>query len=65
MAAPHKGDRELIGARPLRPVYEAVKNNAADRGISISQYVADVLAVHVGRPDLVRALGQEVLPVSA
>jgi hypothetical protein len=35
-------------------------------GMSVSQYLADVLAEHVGRPDLVRELGrhEEVLPLA-
>ncbi len=65
MAQPHKGDRDQVAARLAHPVYVAVKSAAAQRGMPISQYVADVLAAHVGRPDLVRQLDQEVLPQSA
>jgi predicted DNA binding CopG/RHH family protein len=65
MAQPHKGDRALVNARLPLPVFEAVKRTAAERGIPMSQYVADVMALHFGRPDLVRQLDQEVLPQSA
>ena len=65
MAQPHKGDRALVNARLPLPVFEAVKRTAAEHGIPMSQYVADVMSVHFGRPDLVRQLDQEVLPQSA
>ncbi|WP_235631434.1 MULTISPECIES: toxin-antitoxin system [Mycolicibacterium] len=32
---------------------------------SMSQYIADLLAMHVGRPELARELNQEVLQISA
>ena len=66
MGQPNKGDRELLQSRPVRPVWEAVHAAAASAGLSVSQYVADVLAIHVGRPDLVRDLGHnaEVLPLA-
>lgn len=53
MAQPHKGDRELTQSRLARDVYNEVKQRAGDKGVSISQYIADVMAMHVGRPDLV------------
>ncbi|AOS95142.1 MULTISPECIES: hypothetical protein [Mycobacterium avium complex (MAC)] len=65
MAQPHKGDRVLIGVRPTLPVYDEVRRRAAALGMSMSQYAADVLAQHVGRPDLVRELNdREVLPLA-
>lgn len=65
MAQPNKGDRVLLQTRPLRPVWEAVHTRAAIAGVSVSQYVADVLAMHVGRDDLVRDVGhQEGLPLA-
>lgn len=65
MAQPHKGDRAQIMARPAQPVYEEIRRRAQARGgMSMSQYAADVFAVHVGREDLVRELGdREVLPL--
>lgn len=52
MAQPHKGDRELTQSRLARPVYDEVKKRAYAKGVSISQYIADVMALHVDRPDL-------------
>jgi len=61
----HKGDRVLLQSRPLRPVWEAVHERAAAAGVPVSQYLADLLAVHVGRPDLVSDDGRrEVLPLA-
>lgn len=60
----HKGDRAPIYTRPDRVVYEYVKRNAAALGIPMGQYVADVLAVHAGHPDLVRELNKEGLPLA-
>jgi hypothetical protein len=60
----HKGDRAQIMARPDRIVYDIVKREAAIRGIPMGQYVADVLAAHVGHPELMRELNREVLPLA-
>jgi predicted HicB family RNase H-like nuclease len=65
MAPPYKGDRKATMARLLIPVHEDVRRAAAARGISASQYIADVMAAHTGHPDLVRNLRQEVLPETA
>lgn len=57
---PHKGDRVLLQFRPHRTVWELVHEKARQSGVSsVSQDVADVLAEHVGRPDLVVELGRE------
>lgn len=65
MAQPHKGDRAQIMCRPALPVYEDIRARAAARGMSMSQYVADVLALYTGHADLVRDLGErEVLPLA-
>lgn len=66
MGQPHKGDRLLLQSRPVRPVWEAVHAAAARNGLSVSQYVADLLAIHHGHQDLVRNLGrnEEVLPLA-
>lgn len=65
MAQPHKGDRVLIGVRPTLPVYNEVRRRAAELGMSMSQYAADVLAEHVGRPDQVRDLNdRKALPLA-
>ena len=56
----------MIQGRPLRPVWEAVHARAADAGLPVSQYLADLLAIHVDRPDLVAELGrgEEGLPLA-
>jgi predicted DNA-binding ribbon-helix-helix protein len=65
MAQPFKGDRVVTVTRLARPVWADVQQAATERGMSISQYIADVLAAHVGRADLVRDLGdREVLPLA-
>ena len=66
MGQPYKGDRVLIQGRPLRPVWEDVHARAAAAGLPVSQYLADLLAIHVGRPDLVAKLGrdEEGLPLA-
>jgi hypothetical protein len=68
---PHKGDRILLAARPHREVWNLISQRAGAAGLPMSQYVADVLAQHVGRDDLVASLGvprpeqpqQEELPL--
>jgi hypothetical protein len=59
-----KGDRVLIQSRVERLVAESIAARAAARDISISQYVADLLAIHDGHPELVRELDQEVMPLA-
>ncbi len=64
MAQPHKGDRAQIMCRPVMPVYEEIRRRAAERGMSMSQYSADLLAIAVGHPEAVRELDKEVLPLA-
>lgn len=52
----HKGDRAQIMARPDRVVYDIVRARSRELGIPMGQYVADVLAEHVGHPELMREL---------
>lgn len=61
----HKGDRALIQTRPFDEVLNLVIGRQRAAGIKeLSPYVADVLAIHVGREDLVAELGQrEPLPL--
>ena len=55
----HKGDRRLTQARlPEHTVYAEVARRAARAGTSVSQYVADVVALHTGFPQEVRAIGR-------
>ena len=65
MAQPHKGSRVVTVTRLAQPVWADVQQAAAARGISISQFVADVVALYTGHADLVRDLGEpEVLPLA-
>ena len=59
MAQEHKGERWLVQTRLDIEVFQQLVIAADDAGTSHSQYVADVLAMHFGRPDLVRALGKK------
>lgn len=61
MAQPHKGDRHLVGTRLTRDVHEEVKRRARALEVSVSQYVADIVAAHVGRTDDVRELPVDAL----
>lgn len=53
MAQHDKGPRKQIAPRLRQEVYAAIEEIAAQQGTSVSQYVADLCAVHVGRADLV------------
>jgi hypothetical protein len=64
MPRPRKGDRVELLTRPERLVSEKIKQQAAARGMSVSQYVADLLAIQAGHPELVRELDKEVLPLA-
>lgn len=64
---PHPGGRsKLVQTRPHREVWRAVHERQKATGVSsVNQYVADVLALHVDRPDLVVELGlKEGLPLA-
>ncbi len=41
---PSKGDRDVIITRPARPLGDVVRARADEAGLSISEYVASVLA---------------------
>jgi hypothetical protein len=64
MAQPHKGDREQIKVRAAAIVYARLREMAAERGTSISQISADLLALAVGHPEAVRELDKEVMPLA-
>jgi hypothetical protein len=59
-----KGDRVVTVTRIPREVWEVVSQGAAERGISISAYLADVACEHAGRPDLISELHKEGLPLA-
>lgn len=62
-----KGDRKEIMVRPPRIVAERLDQERRDAGAtSLSQYLADLLAIHVGLPELAVELNraEEVLPLA-
>ena len=63
---PYKGDRDHIVTRPSRVVGDLVRQRADEAGLTISDYVAAVLARAHGVPEaapLDRDPEQEVLPL--
>lgn len=56
MPQPHRGDRAPVLSRPPRAVRDAVKAAADAHGVSVSDYVAIVLAKEVGMADLAPSL---------
>lgn len=62
MAQISKGDRAQVGPRLDLDVFEEVRQRAEANNMSMSQYVADIMALHVNRPDLVRELGKPRRP---
>jgi len=59
MARPSKGDRVIHMVKFHPAVLERLVKQAANAGVSsVSQYGADVLALHVGLPEHVRELNQ-------
>jgi hypothetical protein len=59
MAQPHKGPRRLVQTRIPEQVYAELVRRAHEAGTSTSQYIADSMAISVGRDDLVWELGRE------
>lgn len=59
MAQPHKGPRRLTQARIPERAFAEVHRRASDAGVSISQYIADVMCLHVGMADEARELAAE------
>ncbi|MGB3674842.1 MAG: hypothetical protein WA988_10410 [Candidatus Nanopelagicales bacterium] len=55
----HKGDRGQISTRPPLVVQDVIRARSEALGIPMGQYVADVLASHVGMPELMRELGRD------
>jgi hypothetical protein len=47
---PHKGERRVLMTRPARPVADVVLREAAAAGMTISDYIASILARAVGLP---------------
>lgn len=59
MAQPHKGPRRLTQARIPERAFAEVHRRATDAGVSISQYIADVMCLHVGMAEEARELVAE------
>lgn len=64
---PSKGERHVIVTRPAKPVADVVMQQAAEHGMSISEYVAAVLANAHGMPEFApkAPYDQEVLPLKS
>jgi len=65
---PHKGARHVIVTRPAKPVADVVMSEAAAAGMTISDYVAGVLARAVGLPQYIPvspAHDQQELPLKS
>lgn len=58
MAQPYKGERPAFIVAIDLDVRREIHTLATDSKLTLSQFVADHLALHVGRPDLVEALGK-------
>jgi hypothetical protein len=46
-----KGDRDAFAIRPMRPVGDRIRQNAAELGITYNDYVTGILARAVGMPE--------------
>lgn len=62
MAMASKGSRKMVTSRVPTDVYEILEGQRRAAGVgSVSQYVADLLAVYAGRTDLIRELDTKAL----
>lgn len=60
---PSLGERMRVPVRMSPEVYEALRLDAKSRGISMSQYMADLAAHHLGIPESASRLNdQEAIP---
>lgn len=68
MPAHYKGARKAYTVRPPIEVVPLLEDKFLQSGVSsMAQYLADLVAIHAGRPDLARELGKtdrEVLPLA-
>lgn len=59
MPAHSKGHRKAYTVRPPIEVAPLLEEKLAESGVSsMAQYLADLLSIHAGRPDLARELGK-------
>lgn len=65
MGRPSKGERDKIHSRVPVAIKAEILKMMDVKGISESDCVSDLLAIAVGRPDLVFSLNQEVLQQTA
>lgn len=61
---PSKGDRQPLVSRVPTPIAEAVRQRAAQSGLSINDYIARLLASDVGMAQLAPAQHFEELPIT-
>lgn len=60
---PSLGERMRVPVRMTPEVHEALRIEAKSRGVSMSQYLADLAAIHLGLPEAVLKLdSQEAIP---
>ena len=50
---PSFGERKRVPVRMAPEVYEALRVEARSRGVSMSQYLADLAAINLGLPEAV------------
>lgn len=64
-----KGDRQALLSRVPDPIADAVRERADERGMTVSDYIASLLAREVGLAELApevapRSTHQEELPIN-
>lgn len=63
MAMASKGERTNVTSRIPTEVYEILEARRRAAGVgSLSQYIADLMALYTGRTDLIRELDSKALP---
>ena len=68
MAPKHKGDRDAIYVRPPRELGDIIRQQAAERGMNVSDYGTAVFAAYIGLNHLApmpEAQPQQELPLTA
>lgn len=62
MVQPHKGERIMVMPQVPAEIRDWAQTTAARAGVSTSAFIADVMAVAIGRLDLVREMDLGELP---